>query len=437
MAWRSSIPIHDAANLFPLIADRDELIKIGNDIKDHGLSSPIGVLVENGNPVLADGRNRLDAMELVGLNISLVKTTSGTWRLVAKENLTEIDINKRIGATVNVVTDDPWDYVISVNMHRRHLTGEQKREIVAKLLNANPEKSNRSIARAAKVDDKTVGAVRRELEATAEIPQLDKRTGKDGKARPAKATSSKPNSPSIDSRRYDVEDAIGARGLFDSQTPKFFNASGIEEAIGAVAAFDSATSPLFEYSSSIFESAVSDPAEANPDQDKILPATTAKSHTLPDINAMAAMPERPWNEEKQVWLDRRLVMAVDILIQSNNWRVNLASLDDCGLASWPIYPEGDLVRVIGDLQNLNKHLARKRKVQDAEDEVGATVPRRGSETLERAKAALRNDPALTKRALMKQTGASSKCAVGARKELQDAGEIPTRAAGGRSKDRGS
>jgi hypothetical protein len=85
------------------------------------------------------GRNRLDAMELVGLKISLIKTSTGAWRLVAKENVTEIDIDKRIGATVNVVTTDPWDYVISVNMHRRHMTGEQKREVVAKLLEANPE----------------------------------------------------------------------------------------------------------------------------------------------------------------------------------------------------------------------------------------------------------------------------------------------------------
>jgi hypothetical protein len=215
MSWRSSIPVHDAANLFPLIEDQDELIKIGADIKDHGLISPIGIVVEIGNAILVDGRNRLDAMELVGLKISLIKTTTGAWRLVAKENLTgiEIDINKRIGATVNVVTTDPWDYGVSVNMHRRHLTGEQKREVVAKLLEVNPEKSNRSIAKVAKVDGKTVGAVRRELEATAEIPQLDKRTGKDGKARPAKAKTKKPNPTSINSESYDTH-LIGAVDRF-------------------------------------------------------------------------------------------------------------------------------------------------------------------------------------------------------------------------------
>ena len=54
------------------------------------------------------------------------------------------------------------------------------------ILKASPERSNRDIARFAKVSDKTVTAARRSLEATAEIPQLDTTTGADGKARPAR-----------------------------------------------------------------------------------------------------------------------------------------------------------------------------------------------------------------------------------------------------------
>jgi transposase len=75
------------------------------------------------------------------------------------------------------------EFVISQNAHRRHLTRDQKRNIVVGLLKAKPEASDRAIAEQAKVSDKTVGTVRRELEATAEIPQLTETKGKDGKTR--------------------------------------------------------------------------------------------------------------------------------------------------------------------------------------------------------------------------------------------------------------
>jgi hypothetical protein len=78
---------------------------------------------------------------------------------------------------------DPYAYVISANLHRRHLTAEQKREIVAKVLKAQPGKSNRTVAKQTKADHKTVASVRAEKQATGEIPQLDKTVGADGKAR--------------------------------------------------------------------------------------------------------------------------------------------------------------------------------------------------------------------------------------------------------------
>ena len=39
---------------------------------------------------------------------------------------------------------DPFELVTSLNIHRRHLTAEQKRELIAKVLKAEPEKSNRA-----------------------------------------------------------------------------------------------------------------------------------------------------------------------------------------------------------------------------------------------------------------------------------------------------
>jgi len=80
---------------------------------------------------------------------------------------------------------------LSANIHRRHLTAEQKRESIAKVLKAQPSKSNRTIAKQAKVDDKTVAVVRGKLEATAEIPQLTKTIGADGKTRTTTPTRKK------------------------------------------------------------------------------------------------------------------------------------------------------------------------------------------------------------------------------------------------------
>jgi hypothetical protein len=80
---------------------------------------------------------------------------------------------------------DPYDQVLSLNIHRRHLTAEQKRDLIAKLLKAKPAASNNSIAKQVKVDDKTVGTVRRELERRSEIPNVKARTDSKGRKQPA------------------------------------------------------------------------------------------------------------------------------------------------------------------------------------------------------------------------------------------------------------
>ena len=78
-------------------------------------------------------------------------------------------------------------FVISANFHRRHLTAEQRRELIKLLVKTDPTKSDRQIATAAKVDHKTVGAVRADLEATGDIPQSESTTGADGRTRKRKA----------------------------------------------------------------------------------------------------------------------------------------------------------------------------------------------------------------------------------------------------------
>jgi hypothetical protein len=72
---------------------------------------------------------------------------------------------------------------MSRNIQRRHLTPSERKDLIRKLLKLQPEKSNRQIAETVKADHKTVAVVRREEEATGEIPQLEKTVGKDGKER--------------------------------------------------------------------------------------------------------------------------------------------------------------------------------------------------------------------------------------------------------------
>jgi DNA-binding Lrp family transcriptional regulator len=73
-------------------------------------------------------------------------------------------------------------HAIKLNFARRHLTTAGKQTAIQKALQAAPEKSDRQLAKAIGVSDKTVGAVRKELEESAEIPHFtarqDPRTGR-------------------------------------------------------------------------------------------------------------------------------------------------------------------------------------------------------------------------------------------------------------------
>ena len=79
----------------------------------------------------------------------------------------------------------PYAFVISANIHRRHLTAEQKRELIAKLIKATPEKSDRQIAETVKASPTTVGTVRAKMEAKGEVSKLDTRTDAKGVKQPA------------------------------------------------------------------------------------------------------------------------------------------------------------------------------------------------------------------------------------------------------------
>jgi hypothetical protein len=168
------LPVHPAADLFPLMST-DELKAVGEDIKANGLRERVTLYGSADNEAtwqLLDGRNRLDAMELVGLP---VLAANGTIR----DELWGFRPDYQV---------DPYAYVLSVNAHRRHLTPEQKRYVIAKVLKAQPEKSNRQIAKHLKRDHKTIGAVRDELEARGELSPRLITTDTRGRKQPTRKT---------------------------------------------------------------------------------------------------------------------------------------------------------------------------------------------------------------------------------------------------------
>jgi hypothetical protein len=147
-SWRDVLKVHAAAEMFPLMSP-DELKELGRDIKKNGLTAPPVQWVDrNGEAYLLDGRNRLDAMEAVG--IVVVEVTPGSAK--RKEKVYRWDPAGRYRLSFDRYdwVTDPWEYVVSANLRRRHLGHEEKRRIIAALLKARPERSDRATAKLAK-----------------------------------------------------------------------------------------------------------------------------------------------------------------------------------------------------------------------------------------------------------------------------------------------
>jgi hypothetical protein len=198
MSWRDVLSIHPAAELLPRIPE-DELKALGDDIKKYGLRNKVAILDDQ----LLDGISRLDAMEMAGMPI-------------IKDGAIDPDIVEPVSGV------DPNAYVLSQNLHRRHLSSEQKREFIAKLLKANPEASNKSIGKQAKVDDKTVGKVRDDLEGRSEIPHT--KTRKDTKGRSQSAQKPKDDA-GLD---YFTERVCDLIEKITKHPPKRFAKTGVE-----------------------------------------------------------------------------------------------------------------------------------------------------------------------------------------------------------------
>lgn len=94
------LDFHPVANIFPLMTGA-EYAALVSDIAEHGQHEPIWLC----DGMVLDGRNRLRACNQLGLVPEFREYTG----------------------------DDPQAFVVSLNLHRRHLTREQRDEVIRQL----------------------------------------------------------------------------------------------------------------------------------------------------------------------------------------------------------------------------------------------------------------------------------------------------------------
>jgi N6-adenosine-specific RNA methylase IME4 len=154
-------PIHPAADLFPLLGEAD-LAQLADDIRASGLRMPI-VLYRG---AVLDGRNRLRACKLAGVAPRFEEYTGG----------------------------DPVAFVISANLHRRHLDAGQRamaivraQDLASKLAaeararsgtrtdlgqkfgQGSPARTDEQLARMGDVSDETIRQARTVLKGVPEL----------------------------------------------------------------------------------------------------------------------------------------------------------------------------------------------------------------------------------------------------------------------------
>jgi ParB/Sulfiredoxin domain len=150
--WHSKYKVHPAADVFPMMPD-EELKKLGEDIKANGLKHPIvffSTTTSVDDLVLIDGRNRLEAMERAGLDLP--------------------DKCKWL-----VTGDDPVPLIISLNVHRRHLTKQQQADLIVAAYTAGADKP-RKLCEVSKGGRGKVDEVKANILATAKEQKIGRRT---------------------------------------------------------------------------------------------------------------------------------------------------------------------------------------------------------------------------------------------------------------------
>jgi hypothetical protein len=115
--WRDTYKVHPAADVFPMMTDA-ELADLGEDIRANGLTSKLTFFVvkpEWGAVELGDGRNRIEALERAGIELTDAHA----------EFLPGLSEAQKVA------------FIISKNIKRRHLTKQQQADLIVAAIKAS------------------------------------------------------------------------------------------------------------------------------------------------------------------------------------------------------------------------------------------------------------------------------------------------------------
>lgn len=180
--------------LLPPLSE-DEYAALRDDIKSAGVRVPIDV-DENG--AILDGHHRKAIADELGVE-----------------------------CPERVIRDLPEfakvDYALSVNLARRHLTGEQKSKLVKASLKRDPRLSNREHARRCGVAHSFVAGLRAVLEDAGQLDSESSRVGADGRTRSLpkprlESDSNPPVVPQVDSEATSSTESNGRSPLVESDS---------------------------------------------------------------------------------------------------------------------------------------------------------------------------------------------------------------------------
>jgi hypothetical protein len=151
-SWRDVYRVHPCADVFPMMNDT-EIDALAADINAHGLQQCVVLWQDPKAPTkkpayfVLDGRNRLDALARLGIEIpspddprEMVDLPGG--QLVC---VFEIANDRNHWQSPQVV--DPAEFVIGANIRRRHLTKEQQAELIVKTIAAGDPNDRATVAR--------------------------------------------------------------------------------------------------------------------------------------------------------------------------------------------------------------------------------------------------------------------------------------------------